>query len=409
MADIRENYARLVLTRGVNLQKGQILVIDAPIWTSAFVHLLSEQAYRLGAQDVVIHYADPDAERIRLRYASDEVLCDLPRWQIERQTIYGEKGACFLRLDSQDPDGMAGVDPAKLSLWKKATSAPLAALRLKKMSNDLAWSGVPVPNPRWAKKVFPALGEDAALEALWQAVYRCCYVGEESAETGWDAHVDEMQRNVRKMNALGIRALHFQNQKGTDLTLELCDGAVFAGGICHCPEPDGIVFAPNIPTEEILSTPHRDKVNGVVYNTLPLVYGGSIIDDFCLTFRDGVVVDWHCGKGADLLAGILGTDEGTRRLGEVALVPYDSPINQLGVLFYDTLFDENASCHLALGAGYVDVVPGGDRSTEALVKRGLNTSMLHVDFMFGSRDMHCTARTADGREAEIFRDGLFVI
>lgn len=147
----------------------------------------------------------------------------------------------------------------------------------------------------------------------------------------------------------------------------------------------------------------------MVYNTLPLVYGGSIIDDFCLTFKDGVVVDWKCGKGADLLAGILDTDEGTRRLGEVALVPYDSPINQLGVLFYDTLFDENASCHLALGAGYVDVVPGGDRSTPALIARGLNTSMLHVDFMFGSSDMRCTACTADGRQVEIFRDGLFVV
>ena len=192
MATIRENYARLVLTRGVNLQKDQILVIDAPIWTSDFVHLLLEEAYKLGAKDVVIHYADPDAERIRLQHASDETLCDVPRWQVESQTIYGEQNACFLRLDSQDPDGMNGVDPAKLSLWKKATSAPLAALRLKKMSNDLAWSGVPVPNPRWAKKVFPDLAADAALEALWQAVYRCCYVGEEKAEAGWDAHVDEM-------------------------------------------------------------------------------------------------------------------------------------------------------------------------------------------------------------------------
>lgn len=409
MSRIRQNYARLVLTRGVNLQPGQILVIDAPVWTSEFVHLVSEEAFRLGAKDVVIHYADPDADRLRLLHADEETLCDVPRWQVESQTLYGEKNACFLRLDSNDPDGMAGVDPARLSLWKKAVSAPLEGLRLKRMSNDLAWSGVPAPNARWAKKVFPAMGEPEALEALWQAVYRCCYVSEESAEAGWDAHVEEMQRNVRKINALGVRSLRFQNGKGTDLTLELCDGGVFAGGICHCPEPDGIVFAPNIPTEEILTTPHRDKVNGVVYNTLPLVYGGSIIDDFCLTFRDGVVVDWRCGQGAEVLAGILDTDAGTRRLGEVALVPFDSPINQLGVLFYDTLFDENASCHLALGAGYVDVIPGGDRSKEALVARGLNTSMLHVDFMFGSRDMRCTARDADGREVEIFRDGLFVI
>lgn len=409
MADIRKNYAELVLKRGVNLQPGQILVIDAAIWTSDFVHLISDEAFKLGAKDVVVHYADPDADKLRLKYAADDVLRDVPDWQVESQTMYGELNACFLRLDSNDPDGMSDVDPERLSMWKKAVSAPVEGLRLKRMSNDVAWSGVAVPNVRWARKVFPGRDDAEALEMLWRAVYKCCYVTEESGVAGWDAHVDEMQTNVRKINSLNVRKLHFKNGKGTDITLELCDGGVFAGGICHCPEPDGIVFAPNIPTEEILTTPHKNKVNGVVYNTLPLVYGGSIVDDFCLTFRDGLVVDWKCGRGADILAGILNTDAGTRRLGEIALVPFDSPINQLGVLFYDTLFDENASCHMALGAGYVDVIPGGDRSKEALIARGLNTSMLHVDFMFGSRDMCCTALTAEGDEVEIFRDGVFVI
>lgn len=267
---------------------------------------------------------------------------------------------------------------------------------MKRMANDLSWSAVCIPNPEWASQVYPDKAPEEAVAALWDAIYRCCYVTQESGTAGWDRHIEKMLDNVRKLNALDIRTLHLKNAKGTDITLDLCEEGVFAGGICHCPEPDGILFAPNIPTEEILTTPHRFSANGTVYNTLPLVYNDTIIDDFHLTFKDGVVVDWACGKNAEVLAGILNTDEGSRRLGEIALVPYDSPIRRSGVLFYNTLFDENASCHMALGAGYIDVLHGKDRRTEALVAQGLNLSSLHVDFMFGSADMCCTATTADG-------------
>ena len=218
-----------------------------------------------------------------------------------------------------------------------------------------------------------------------------------------------MRQNVDKINRLSVRRLHFTNTLGTDLSLELCDDAVFTGGICHCPEPDGELFAPNIPTEEILSTPHREKVNGVVYSSMPFVHAGNIIDGMRLVFRDGRVVEYSAETGEDVLKGILETDKGARYLGEVALVPFDSPINRMGILFYNTLFDENASCHLALGAGYSDMILGEDRSIEALECKGLNTSAIHVDFMFGTADMSCTATAEDGSQIQIFRDGKFCI
>ena len=403
------NYAHLALERGVNVQKGQILVISAPLWTADFAHLLMEEAYKLGAKDVIIHYDDPEADRLRLQYADEETLADVPRWMSECQTVYADRGAAFLRVSSAKPGMMDGADAKKMSLRQRALNAPLMDMKMKKLANDLAWTVVCVPNEKWAKQVYPALSEEEAVQALWQAILDCCYVTDESGTAGWDAHIEEMQRTVKKLNSLKPKKIHLKNGIGTDLHLEMCEEGVFAGGICHCPEPDGVLFAPNIPSEEILTTPHRFSANGTVVNTLPLVHNGSIVDNFRLTFKDGVVTDWTCETGADILEGVLNTDEGSRRLGEVALVPYDSPIRKTGVLFYNTLFDENASCHLALGAGYVDVLHGADRSTEALVRQGLNVSLVHVDFMFGSADMHCWIETEGGETVDIFRDGVFVI
>lgn len=408
MSEIMRNYALLTLRRGVNVQKGQLVRISAPLWAADFAHLLMEEALKLGARDVFIQYDDPQAENLRLRYASEEALCDVPRFMTESETYFGDHNAALIRVVSpkQFPDK---VDPARRTLRSRAINAPLVAMKQKRMANDLAWTVVCAANGEWARQVFPELDAAEAEAALWQAIYDCCYVTETESVEGWDRHVDEMQKNVRKLNALKLRRLHLTNGRGTDLRLEIADGGVFAGGICHCPEPDGVVFAPNIPSEEILTTPHRFSANGVVYNMLPLVHDGQIIDDFCLTFKDGVVTDWTCGKNPELLRSILETDEGSGRLGEIALVPYNSPIREKGVLFYNTLFDENASCHLALGAGYTDVILGEDRSTEALVAKGLNVSMIHVDFMFGSADMRCEGEDAQGNTVVIFKDGVFAL
>ena len=273
----------------------------------------------------------------------------------------------------------------------------------------MKWSASAVPGKKWAKKVFPELSDGEAVEALWEALFKACYVTEESGTQLWDEHIRMMRRNVEKLNALKLKTLHFTNSLGTDIRIDICDDAIFAGGICHCPEPDGELFAPNIPTEEILTTPHRLKVNGCVYSSMPFVYAGNIVDKMMLRFEGGKVVDYSAKVGEDVLQGILETDEGAKYLGEVALVPFNSPINQMGILFYNTLLDENAACHLALGAGYSDMIYSEDRSLEALKKKGLNSSALHVDFMFGTRDMKCEATCRDGQKVIIFKDGNFCL
>ena len=405
-----ENYADLILTRGVGLKKGEILVVEETSVTAIeFLRLLAERAYKLGAKDVVIHFSDQELTRIRLENADTETLSEVPEWWVDSRTCYAKEKACFLRLNNDSPDGLADVNEEKISLWKTATTVPLKEFNFIKKDNKVKWSASAIPGKKWAKKVFPELSEEDAMEAMWQALFKACYVTEESGTDGWDEHIRQMRSNVVKLNSLNLQTLHFTNSLGTDITLDICDDAVFAGGICHCPEPDGEIFAPNIPSEEILTTPHRLKVNGCVYSSMPFVHAGNIVDKMMLRFEEGRVVDYSAEVGEDVLQGILDTDEGTRYLGEVALVPYNSPINQMGILFYNTLLDENAACHLALGAGYSDMIAGEDRSLEALKKKGLNSSALHVDFMFGTKDLKCEGTCKDGRKVTIFRDGNFCL
>lgn len=403
-----ENYADLILQRGVGLKKGEILVIEETSVTAIeFIRIITRKAYELGAKDVVVHFADQELTKIRLQHADLDTIESVPDWWVESREMYGNANACFLRLNNDSPDGLCGVSDEKLAVWKRAITKPLQDLSFSKKENRVKWSASAVPGVAWAQKVFPGAAPDKAVELLWDAMLKSCYVTEESGIAGWDAHIAEMTKNVEALNRLELRKLHFKNGKGTDLTVEICQDGVFAGGICHCPEPDGDLFAPNIPTEEILTTPHKDRINGEVYSTMPFSYAGNIVDGMWLRFEDGLVTEYSAEVGEEVLKGILVTDEGSRRLGEVALVPFDSPINEMGILFYNTLFDENASCHLALGAGYTDVIRGEDRSKEALEAKGLNSSALHVDFMFGSADMQCVGTCADGREVTIFKDGLF--
>jgi len=403
-----ENYADLVLQRGVGLTAGDILVVEDPSVTQIeFLRILTKKAYELGAKDVVIHFADQELTKIRLENADMDTLSAMPDWWAESRRYYGDKKACFLRLIDESPDGLSSVPNERIAAWQRAKTKPLKDLAFRKKENLVKWSALVLPGKEWAKLVFPGVSDDKAVEKLWDAIFDACYVTEESGIDGWDRHIDEMWENVKKINALNIRRLHFTNSLGTDITMDICDDGIFTGGICHCPEPDGEVFAPNIPTEEILATPHKMKVNGEVYSSMPFVHAGNIVDGLYLKFKDGLVIDYDAKIGKDIVKGILETDEGSRRIGEIALVPFDSPINQSGVLFYNTLFDENASCHIALGAGYSDVIKGEDRSSEALEAKGLNLSALHVDFMFGTEDMRCVATCADGSETEIFKNGSF--
>lgn len=379
-----ENYADLVLQRGVGLTAGDILVVEDPsVAQIEFLRILTKKAYELGAKDVVIHFADQELTKIRLENADMETLSSMPDWWAESRRYYGDKKACFLRLIDESPNGLSSVPNERITAWQKAKTEPLKSLAFRKKENLVKWSALPLPGKEWAKMLFPDCSDEEAVDRLWDAIFDACYVTEESGIAGWDRHIDEMWENVKKINALNIRSLHFTNSLGTDITMDICDDGIFTGGICHCPEPDGEVFAPNIPTEEILATPHKMKVNGEVYSSMPFVHAGNIVDGLYLKFKDGLVIDYDAKVGKDIVKGILETDEGSSRIGEIALVPFDSPINQSGILFYNTLFDENASCHIALGAGYSDVIMGEDRSSEALEAKGLNLSALHVDFMFG--------------------------
>lgn len=410
MQKLFENYAELILKRGLGLREGQILVVEETSVTAIeFLRILARKAYEMKAKDVVIHFSDQELTGIRLQNASLDTLRDVPDWWVQSRVSYADKDACFLRLNNDSPDGLAGISDEKLSAWKKATSEPLKDLSFVKKDNLVKWSASALAGEKWAKKVFPDKSAEDAMASLWDAIFKACYVTEESGVKGWDAHIKEMRENVEKINALKVRKLHLTNSLGTDITMELCDDAIFTGGICHCPEPDGELFAPNIPSEEILSTPHKNKVNGVIYSSMPFVYAGNIIDGMRLEFTDGKVTNYSAEKGQDILKGILETDEGACYPGEIALVPFGSPINQMGVLFYNTLFDENASCHMALGAGYSDMILGEDRSMEALQNKGLNISAIHVDFMFGTEDLSCVVTGEDGRETEIFRNGKFCI
>lgn len=403
-----ENYADLILQRGVGLKPGDVLVIEETSVTAIeFLRILVKKAYELGAKDVVVHFADQELTRIRLEHADLDTIQSVPDWWVESRADYGKEGTCFLRLNNDSPDGLASVPHERIALWKQAITEPLQGLSFLKKENLVKWSASAVPGVEWAQKVFPALPPEEAMERLWDAIFDACYVTEESGIDGWDRHIREMRENAAKINALHLRELHFTNSLGTDLTMSICDDGIFTGGICHCPEPDGDLFAPNIPTEEILATPHKMKVDGVVYSSMPFVHAGNVVEGMRLVFKDGKVISYSASVGEDIVKGILETDEGASRAGEIALVPFDSPINRSGLLFYNTLFDENAACHIALGAGYSDVIMGEDRSPEALVAKGLNLSALHVDFMFGTADLCCMGTCEDGRNVEFFKDGKF--
>ena len=406
---LMENYAELILKRGVGIRKGQLLLIEeASVSSIEFIRILSKKAFDMGARDVVPLFFDQELTKIRLQNASDKVISEVPEWMIEARVSYKDSDACYLRIIDESPDGLKEVDGKKLSLWKQSTLEPLKALGIIKKENLVKWSASAVAGKEWANKVFPNKSDADAVDSLWEAIFKCCYITEDSGTDGWDKHINNMRETVDKINALKVRKLLFKNSLGTNLSIELCDDAIFTGGICHCPEPDGELFAPNIPTEEILSTPHKYKVNGTVYSSMPFVYSGKIIDGMKLTFENGKVSAYSAKVGEDVLKGILEIDEGANYLGEVALVPFDSPINQLGVLFYNTLFDENASCHLALGAGYSDMIMGKDRSIDALRGKGLNSSSVHVDFMFGTADMACFATGENGKTTQIIENGSFV-
>lgn len=404
--DMLEKYAELIVKQGVNLQSGQELVIDSSIESYELVRAITKWAYQIGAKDVIVHYTDEKIIRMRYENCSLEHFKNVPLYLSELRNQYALQNAAVIMITSSDPEAMKGIDPDKISTWTTAFRKACSTFYDHLDSAINRWCIVGAPSVGWANKVFPDMSDKEAVEALWNAIYKVTRCDQDNPVEAWDDHRHSFEKRVEILNQKKIKSLHFHNDLGTDLTIGMNEGYMFAGGGSYT--TDGIYSFPNIPTEEIFTSPCKDQVNGVVYSSMPLNYNGHLIDEFSITFKDGRIVDYSALKGYDVLRSLIETDEGSHYLGEVALVPYDSPIRNMGILFYNTLFDENASCHLAIGKGFVECIQDGLKmSKEELFEKGINQSLIHVDFMIGTKDLSIVAKLEDGSEFVVFENGNY--
>ncbi len=403
---ILNKYAQLVVKTGVNIQKGQTLVINSPIECAPFARAITEVAYQTGAREVVMNWKDELSSQIRFMQAPEEIFDEFPDWQKEFYLSYVRQGAAFVSIAASDPELLKDVDPDRVVRVQKASNTALKEYRERLMSNKNAWCIVSVPTTAWAKKVFPEAADDQAVQQLWTAILQAVRVDTADPVAAWQEHSKALKQNMKRLNDLKIKVLHYKNSLGTDLQIELPDGHIWLGGPEHT--GGGIEFVANMPTEEVFTLPKKTGVNGTVFSSKPLNYNGTVIDKFSLTFKEGRIVDCKADKGQEVLQKLVETDEGSHYLGEVALVPYDSPISNANILFYNTLFDENASCHLAIGKAYpICIEKGVDMDAGELAAAGVNDSIVHVDFMIGTADLSITGTTVNGESITVFANGNF--
>jgi aminopeptidase len=403
-----EQYARLIVKTGVNLQPDQTLVIFSPIEAASFTRLIAQCAYDEGAKDVVVRWEDEKLSKIKYQSAPDATLETVPEWQKEFYLSYAREGAAFVNIYAEDPELMKDVDSARIQKASKAMGTAIREYRERRMNNQNRWVVVSVPTEAWAKKVFPEASETEAVERLWEVIFQTVRADQENPVEAWKEHCLNLKKRRTYFDENPVKSLHIQNSLGTDLQVELPEGNIWLGGSEF--SPDGVEFVANMPTEELFTVPKKTGVNGKVVASMPLNHNGSLIENFSLEFKDGKVVAFEAEKGYETLKNIVETDEGSCYLGELALVPYHSPISNLNILFYNTLYDENASCHLAIGKAYPVCIKNGDKmSKEELEVAGVNDSLTHVDFMFGTEDLTITGTTINGGEVAIFRNGNFVI
>jgi len=407
MQALLKKYAELVVKVGVNLQPDQLLVINSPIECAEFARLIAKAAFEAGAHDVVVSWGDEQLAHIRYAGGKKEIFTEFPEWKVRFYQDYAEQGAAFVSIAARNPEIFKDIEPEKLTLAAQAAGAALLEYRARLMNNENTWCVVSVPTAGWAQKVFPGLAEEEAQARLWQEIFRTVRIEpDKDPAEAWKKHIATLQRAAEFLNKKNFKVLHYKSSLGTDLTVELPEGHIWAGGAEKA--ATGVTFAANMPTEEVYSLPLREGVNGVVYASKPLIYHGSRIENFHLTFKEGRVVDFGAEIGEENLKELINMDEGSHYLGEVALVPYDSPISQSGILFYNTLFDENAACHLALGKAYPTCLKGGEKmDSVTLLQHGVNDSLVHEDFMIGTADLSIVGTTQEGEEVEIFRDGNF--
>ncbi|API91889.1 aminopeptidase [Virgibacillus pantothenticus] len=401
----QEKYAELALRTGVNLQTGQALMINAPIEGADFTKIVVRKAYEMGAKDVHINWVDDELTRLKFEYAPDEVIAHFPEWKVMLHNSFAEDGAAILNIRSTNPDLLQGIDPSRVAKANKAGAEAMKKFRKYTMNDKIAWSIISIPTGDWAQKIFPDKSREDAIESLWAAIVKIVRVDQENPVAAWETHNESLRVAREILNKKSYQKLIFK-APGTHLEMELPEGHIWKGGSAQT--EDGVTFNPNMPTEEVFSLPHKYGVNGTVASTKPLNYGGSLIDRFQLTFKDGKVVDFKAEQGQETLEHLLNIDEGSKRLGEVALVPHESPVSQSGLIFYNTLFDENASCHIALGKAYPTNLEGGSKmNEEELDRHGVNDSLSHVDFMIGSEQLDIDGMFADGTTEPVFRNGTW--
>ncbi|NKD48783.1 aminopeptidase [Mammaliicoccus sciuri] len=398
-----QKYAELLVKVGLNVQEKEPVYIQASIDASEFVHLVVEEACKIGAEDVKVRYNDDRIAQLKYQYEPEAFFENVKQYDIDEKMDYLDRKAAFLSIVSSSPDSLKDADPNKIRKSMAANGKAFKDYMVAVQSDCMSWCVASYPSVGWAKMMFPELSDDEAVNKLLETILKTVRVDQEDPVKAWEDHDHLLHEKADYLNNKKYKALHYKSE-GTDLTIELPDGQYWSGA--SSVNSKGNSFVANMPTEEVFTAPHKNGVNGTVSNTLPLSYSGNIIDDFTLTFKDGEVVDYKAGIGEEILKSILETDEGSKRLGEVALVPVDSPISNMNTLFYNTLFDENASCHIALGSAYAFCIEGGkDMSAEQLAENGLNDSTTHVDFMIGSKDLSIDGILENGEKEPVFRDG----
>ncbi|SCY38653.1 aminopeptidase [Alkaliphilus peptidifermentans] len=402
-----EKYADLALKVGINLQKNQTLVINAPIDSAVFVRQVAKKAYFYGAKNVHIEWHDEETTLIKYQHAPDEAFKEYPLWKAKGFEEMAADGAAFLSISATNPDLLKDVDPERIAVANKTSALALQEFKKYTQTAKVSWAIVSVPTKEWAAKVFPNSDVDRQVDLLWEKIFMVTRIDQENPIDAWKIHINNLKARLTYLNDTKFRRLHFK-APGSNLTAELPDSHLWIGG--GIKNAQGIDFVPNMPTEEVFTLPLKTGVNGTVKSTKPLNYGGKLIEDFSLTFEKGRIVDYSATVGYESLKKLIETDEGAHYLGEIALVPHHSPVSNSNVVFYNTLFDENASVHLALGMAYpLCIKNGGQMSKEELEENGANTSLIHIDFMIGSEEMDIDGETSDGKIIPVFRKGNWAI
>jgi aminopeptidase len=395
-------FANLTVRRGVNVKPGQDVIIHAELDQPEFITMVVEEAYAAGARSVRVKWTHQPISRVHALMMKEDVMSEIPEWQHAEMAHLVKTLPAQIHIRSVDPDGMKGVDQQKLTNVSKITTPQMLKYR-EQMDNQFQWTIIGVPSVKWSEKVFPKLKGAAAVEAMWEAILKATRVSDDPLAT-WDQHNATLQQRSQQLDAMNLDYLHFQSSNGTDFKIWMIPEARWLGGGEKL--IDGHFYNPNMPTEEVFITPKAGKAEGKVVASKPLSYQGELIEDFSVTFAGGKVVKVEAKKNQKLLEQLVSMDEGASRIGELALVPFDSPIQQSGLLFFNTLFDENASCHIALGRAYVNSIRGyANMTPQQLTDIGCNRSMIHVDFMIGSQDLTITGSDRQGKKIAIFEKG----